>query len=428
MKPMRLHLTPLLALLLHVAGLSTLAADNWPQFRGPAGNGHAAAASLPDQWSESQNVVWKTKIHDRGWSSPVVWGNRVWLTTATDSGDQLFVLCIDLATGEVVYDRKLFDVKQPQDIHETNSHASPTPVLEQDRVYVHFGAYGTACLNADDGSVRWQRRDLHCNHWRGPGSSPILLHDLLIMHFDGYDAQYVVALDKETGATRWKVDRDIDYQTDNGDFKKAFCTPTVIEAGGRLQLISPAAKATLAYDPRTGDEIWRIHYRNHSATARPLFAHGLVFINSGFSKAQLFAVRPDGQGDVTSSHIVWTERKSIGSKPSHLIVNELLYVLSDTGTASCLEAQTGANVWTKRIGGNFSASPVYADGKIYMANEEGATTVLVPGREFHKLAVNHLDDGCMASPAVVDNSLLLRTTTHLYRLATRQDLSNSRSE
>jgi outer membrane protein assembly factor BamB len=393
------------------------AGDNWPQFRGPSGNGHATVASLPTEWSESHNIAWKTPIHGRGWSSPVVWGDRVWLTTADDDGHRLYVLCIRLTDGKVLYDQKLFDVDQPQDIHLTNSHASPTPVVQGERVYVHFGSYGTACLNARNGNVLWQRRDFPCNHWRGPGSSPILFQDLLILHFDGYDYQYVVALEKQTGRTRWKIDRDIDYQTDDGDFKKAFCTPTVIEVAGQPQLISPAAKATIAYNPMTGDEIWRIRYRNHSATARPLFAHGLVYINNGFSKAELIAVRPDGTGDVTDTHVVWTARKSIGSKPSHLIVDNLLYVIHDGGTASCIEAKTGQPIWTERIGGKFSASPILADGKIYLMNEEGTTTVLAPGRHYRELAVNQLDEGCMASPAVVQDSLLIRTKRHLYRVA-----------
>ncbi len=392
-------------------------ADQWPQFRGPAGNGCAEATELPTSWSEQENIVWKTAIHGRGWSSPVVWNDQIWLTTATPDGRQLFALCVHATTGHIRLDRQIFEVTVPQDIHLTNSHASPTPVLEAGRVYVHFGAYGTACLDAQDGRVLWQRRDFPCNHWRGAGSSPILFQDLLIIHFDGYDYQYVVALDKETGQTRWQVDRDIDYRTDDGDLKKAFCTPTVIQVQGRPQLVSPAAKAAIAYDPFTGKEIWRIRYPNHSATARPLYGHNLVYINSGFSKAQLYAVRPDGKGDLTDSGIVWSADKSIGSKPSPLLIGDLLYVVHDRGTASCLDATTGEALWTERIGGNFSASPVCGAGKMYLANEQGVTTVIAPGRQYIELAKNQLDAGCMASPAIVDNSLILRTTTHLYRIA-----------
>ncbi len=343
--------------------------QNWPQFRGPHADGHADSRQLALTWSETDHVRWKTRIHDRGWSSPVVWGNQIWLTTARPDGQQMFAVCLDLQTGRIIHDIRLFHVASPREIHLTNSYASPTPVIEAGRVYVNFGSYGTACLDTATGKVLWQRRDLPCNHWRGPGSSPILFEDRLIIDFDGYDYQYVVALDKRTGKTRWKVDRDIDFQTDNGDYKKAFCTPTVISVNGQKQLISPAAKAAIAYDPRTGKTLWRIRYRNHSATSRPLFAHGLVYINSGFSKARLFAVRPDGHGDVTETHIKWVVERGIGSKPSQMLVDDLLYVLHDKGTALCIEALTGKRVWQQRLGGSFSASPIFAAGRIYFFNE-----------------------------------------------------------
>ncbi len=392
------------------------AGDVWPQFRGPSLDGHGDADGLPVTWSETAHVAWKTPIHDRGWSSPVIWGDQVWLTTATESGKQMYAVCVDRESGAILYDLKLFDVDEPREIHKTNSYASPTPAIEEGRVYVHFGSYGTACLDTKTGQTIWARRDLPCNHWRGPGSSPYLVGDRLFIHYDGYDYQYLVALDKHTGDTVWKIDRDIDYQTDDGDLKKAYCTPILIDAAGRRQLISPAARATIAYDPVTGDEIWRLRYPTHSATARPLFGHGMLFINSGFSRAVMYAVKPDGQGDITDSHVVWSVDKGIGSKPSSLLIDDLLYNVHDRGTAVCLEATTGQVVWEERLGGNMSASPIYADGKIYIPNEEGETTVLKPGRKFEVLAVNRLDDGCMASPAVADHSIYLRTRTHLYRL------------
>ena len=212
-------------------------------------------------------------------------------------------------------DAKLFDVAQPEDTQKYNSFASPTPVIEEGRVYVHFGSYGTAALDTATGKPLWTRRDLPCNHWRGPGSSPILYEDLLIVHLDGYDLQYVVALDKKTGRTVWKADRTHDYQTDDGDQKKGFATPIVIEAAGRSQLISPAAKAVVSLDPLTGRELWRVRYEQHSAATRPLFAHGLVYVDTGFSKADLLAIRPDGRGDVTATHVAWKATKGIGAKP-----------------------------------------------------------------------------------------------------------------
>lgn len=397
----------------------TTAEQNWPQFRGPDGQGHSDATGLPVHWSESENVVWKTPIHGRGWSSPVVWGDQIWLTTATEDGKELFAICVDGQTGRVLRDLKLFDVAEPQHIHTFNSYASPTPVIEAGRVYVTFGSAGTACLDTADGHVVWQRRDLPCNHFRGPGSSPILFENLLILHFDGYDYQYIVAMDKQTGKTVWKRDRDVDYGTADGDMKKAFSTPLVIDVVGQLQLISPCSKATLAYDPRTGKELWRVHYSSFSSTARPLYGGGLLFLNTGFGRADLLAVRPGGAadgGDITATNVVWKLSKSVGSKPSALLMNDLLFIVHDSGVASCVEAKTGNVLWTKRLAGAFSASPIGAEGRVYFVGENGTTTVLRAGREYEELAANHLDDGFMASPAVSGHALILRTKTNLYRL------------
>ena len=394
------------------------AEQGWPGFRGPHANGHAGASiALPTTWNASKNVAWAVPIHDRGWSSPVALNDRVWLTTAREDGKQLFVLCVDFRTGNILHDIKLFDVAQPQEIHKFNSHASPTPALEEERVYAHFGSDGTACLNAESGEVIWQRRDLPCNHWRGAGSSPVIFEDELILHFDGYDFQYVIALDKMTGETIWKKDRDVDYGTDDGDIMKAFCTPVVIDVKGQRQLISPTSKASIAYDPRTGEEVWRVRFNGFSATAQPAYGLGLVFINSGFGKADLLAVRPEGRGDLTDSQVVWQVGKSIGSKPSHLLVDDLIYVVHDQGVLTCLEAQSGATVWMERLGGNFSASPIYAGGLLYFCSEEGITTVVRPGRVYQQVAVNEFGDGFMSSPAVYGNSLLLRSRTHLYRIS-----------
>lgn len=392
------------------------AGENWPEYRGPTADGHSDSTGLPTHWSESQNIAWKTSIHGRAWSSPVIWEDQIWLTTATPDGRELFGVCIDRDTGEIVHDLKLFDVVEPREIHVTNTYASSTPAIEAGRVYLHFGSYGTACLDTRTAEVLWTRRDLPCHHWRGPGSSPILFDGMLIVHYDGYDYQYVVALDKQTGDTVWKVDRNIDYGTDNGDFKKAYGTPLVIEAGGRTQLISAAAKAAIAYDPYTGEELWKVRYPQHSTAVRPLYEDGLLFLNSGFSKAELLAVRPDGSGDVTDTHVVWKLTKGIPSKPSQVYVDGLIYMINDAGVASCVEAATGEQVWQHRLGGNFSSSPIYADGRIYMSSHEGTTTVIEPGRKFNKLAENQLDTGFRASPAVSGNALYLRSETHLYRI------------
>ncbi len=259
------------------------AADNWPEFRGPRGDGRAANGDPPIEWSEAHQIKWKVDIHDRGWSSPVVWNDQIWLTTATEDGKQMYAVCVDRETGQIEHDILVFENEHPSYCHPTNSYASPTPVIEAGRLYVHFGSYGTACLDTATGDVIWQRRDLQCDHYRGPGSSPILYEGGLYVAFDGFDLQYVVGLDKQSGATLWRRDRNIDYRSDNGDHKKAYGTCHVILHGGRAQLISPSAAATIAYNPATGDELWRVRHGGMNAATRPLFAHGLVFITAGDS-------------------------------------------------------------------------------------------------------------------------------------------------
>ncbi|RIK82455.1 MAG: quinonprotein alcohol dehydrogenase [Planctomycetota bacterium] len=407
----------LAAALLAVLGVDRLsAAENWPQFRGPTCQGHADDADVPTTWSETENVAWKTAIHGRGWSSPIVWGDQVWLTTATADGKQMFAVCVDRDSGKIVHDLKLFENDKPEEIHELNSYASPTPCIEAGRVYVHFGSYGTACIDTASGKTLWQRRDLPCNHFRGPGSSPMFYGDAILIHYDGYDFQYVVALDKRTGETVWRSDRQIDFGTDNGDFKKAYCTPLLIETNGRKQLISPASKAVVALDPDTGKEIWTVRYSEFSATARPVFGHGLVFVNTGFGKAELWAIRPGGEGDVTETHVAWRVSRQIGSKPSPVLVGDNLYQIHDSGVATALDARTGKEVWTKRLSGQFSASLLASQGNVFLFSQQGPTYVVKAGNAFEQIGENKLDAGCMASPAVAGNALFVRTETHLYRI------------
>lgn len=408
-----------------LAAITLHAGGDWPQFRGPDGSGVAASQELPLTWSESQHVRWKTPIHGRGWSSPIVLGDRVWLTTATENGRELSVIAVDRERGTIVHDLKLFDVAEPQDIHRFNSYASPTPVAEPGLVCVTFGSPGTACLDPDTGRVLWTRRDLECNHYRGAGSSPIFFEDLLVLHFDGSDQQYVVALDKHTGRTVWTRKRSVDFQDlgpdgkpeAEGDLRKAFATPHVVTTGEGPVLISMGAKATYGYDPRTGRELWRIEERtSHSASTRPVAGHGLVYLPTGFPRGQLLAVRADGEGDATGTHVVWRLTRGVPNKPSLLLMGDLIYMINDAGIASAVEARTGEVVWTARVGGNYSASPLGAGDRVYFFSEDGKTTVIAAAREFRTLAENRLDAGFMASPAVDGNSLYLRTRTHLYRI------------
>jgi len=396
------------------------AGETWPEFRGPAGNGHADSTGLPVTWSETENVAWKTEIPGRGWSSPVIWHQQIWLTTATPDGKQMFAVCVDRETGKIVRHVKIFDTVNPEPIAVVNSYASPTPAIEEGRVYAHYGTYGTACLNTATGQILWTRRDLNCDHHEGPGSSPILFENLLIVHVDGRDVQYVVALDKHTGKTVWKTNRSVDYSPYMINLHKAFCTPQVIHSGGRLQLISPGAMATMGYDPRTGEELWKVRYRGWSMVPRPLFGHGLIFFINDYERPELWAVRPDGQGDVTGSHVAWTIRRGMPRQPSLLLIGDLLHLVSDDGIVYAVGARTGEEVWKDRIEGNYSASPLYADGRIYFCNRDAVTTVIEPGRHFRVLAVNRLDgEQTMASPAVAGKALFLRTRTHLYRIETR---------
>jgi outer membrane protein assembly factor BamB len=397
------------------------AEENWPEFRGPHANGHAESGNPPTHFSETENVRWKTAIHDKGWSSPVVWGKQIWLTTATEEGKKQYAICVDRETGKVLFDLLLFENEHPAATKQYNSFASPTPAIEKGRVYVSFGSYGTACLDTATGKPVWQRRDLPCNHFRGPASSPILFENLMIVHYDGFDYQYAIALDKQTGETVWKADRNVDYGTTDGDTMKAFSTPTVINVGGKQQLISVTSKAALALDPKTGKEIWRVRFESFSSASRPFYDHGLVYIDTGFGKADLLAVRPDGIGDVTDTHIAWKLTKNVGSQTSPIGVGDRIYMVHDTGIASSADAKTGESLWTKRWTGSFSASPVYAGGHIYFPDRDGTTHVLKPGKDYEEVGTCKLDAGCMASPAVVGDALILRTATHLYCLEDKHE-------
>jgi outer membrane protein assembly factor BamB len=403
---------------------STLPAnDNWPQFRGPAGDGIAADSDIPTTWSEEENVTWKTEIHGLGWSSPVIFGEQVWLTTATPDGKELSVLCLDKETGKVLLDRKLFDVAEPQFAHKFNTYASPTPVIEEGRVYVTWGSPGTACLDTKTFEVLWTREDIVCDHFRGAGSSPILFEDLFILPYDGADHQFVLAMEKETGKTRWETKRSVDFKDldeegkpkAEGDLRKAYATPHITEMGGREVLISQGAMATYAYDPRTGEELWRFdEHSNHSASTRPVILGGTIFVPTGFPKPWLLALSPKGKGVLDEAAVTWKLQKGVPKKPSLQLVGEHIYAISDGGIATCWNAKTGDTVWAERIGGNYSSSPLVANGRLYFFSEEGKTAVVKAAPEFELLAENTLGDGFMASPAVSGDALYIRSRSHLY--------------
>jgi outer membrane protein assembly factor BamB len=398
----------------------------WPQFRGPDGLGVASdPGALPLTWAEDRNVRWKTPIHGRAWSSPVVLGDQIWLTSATEDGRQLFAIAVDRRTGKILRDLKVFDVAVPQYAHPFNTYASPTPVIEPGRVYVTFGSPGTAAIETASGKVLWERRDFECNHFRGAGSSPILFDNLLIMHFDGSDHQFLVALDKRTGKTVWRTERSVDFQDlapngkpkADGDFRKGFATPHVIDVGGRPVLISMGSKAAYGYDVRTGEELWKIVERgSHSPSTRPVPGFGMVFVPTGFDGSQLLAIRPDGKGDVTASHVAWRVTRGVPQKPSILLVNDLIIMVNDTGIVSAVDPKSGEVVGRGRIEGTYSASPIAIGNRVYAFNEDGKTTVFEASRELNVLGESTLADGFMSSPAIDGNALILRTKTHLYRI------------
>ena len=401
------------------AAVATGASENWPQFRGPHADGSTRATGLPVTFGESENVLWKTPVHGKAWSSPVVWDKQIWMTSAAKDGSELGAVCVDAESGKIVHDVVVFKIDQPQFCHPMNSYGTPTPVIEQGRLYVHFGRYGTACLDTATAKTLWTRQDFLCDHFRGPASSPILAENLLVLTFDGVDVQFLVALDKASGRTVWKKDRDIQFETEETDYHKGYSTPAIISVGRQTQLVSPSAGATIAYVPKTGEEIWRVRSGGMNAAALPLFGNGLVYVTSAAGGFQLFAVRPDGHGDVTDTHVAWKFAKSVPTRPSQILLGERLFMISDNGVISCVNAKSGESVWQKRLGGAFSASPLLADGHVYFFGEAGEVPVIAATEEYKLLANNQLGDGFMASPAVYGNSLILRSRTVLYRIGSR---------
>jgi outer membrane protein assembly factor BamB len=411
---------------------ASLHGADWPDFRGPAFDGSVPTAGqtvpigLPLHWSETENVVWKTPIPFRGWSSPVILGPQIWLTTATPDGHDFFAVCVEKETGKILFDQKIFHSDSPEPLgNDLNCYASPSPVIEPGRVYVNFGSYGTACLDTASFQVLWKRDDLPCRHFRGPGSSPILYSNLLVLTMDGIDLQYMVALDKTTGKTLWKTDRTADWKDldangkpmGGGDYRKAFSTPIMIDSGGAEQILTSGSKAAYAYDPATGRELWKFRHGGYSPASRPLFDHGLAFISTGNGNAEMVALRVDLRGDVTDTAAVWRVSHAPPRKPSSVLADGLLFMVNDGGVASCLETATGKEVWRERIGGGeYSASALLGDGRVYCFSQTGTTPVLKAGRNFEILATNQLGTGFMSSPAVSGRALYLRSKTDLYRI------------
>lgn len=408
----RITLSALTILLL----TTVVQAENWPRFRGPNADGLHHSAKLPTNWSESDNVVWKSETPGKGHSSPVIWEDQIWMGTAMNEGHDLHAICFN-RDGKLKYNVKLFHIEKLEASNSLNSFASPTPVIEAGTVYLYFGTYGVAAIETASGKIKWSRQDINLNHQEGPGSSPILYKGLLIFHCDGYDVQHITALDKQTGKTVWTTTRSLDLSHVGNHARKAFVTPVVRKINGKDLLVSPAAQGCYAYDPNTGEEVWRIAYSGFSAVPQPVFHGKLAYIVTDFGRPEIWAVDVSGKGVLGEKDIKWKYNTTCPSTPSLIIKDGLIYFVADkTGVASCITADTGELVWRERIGGSFSTSPVATSDHIYFFDRTGATTVVKLGREYKVASRNTLESGCMASPAIADDQLFVRTATHLYCL------------
>ena len=407
-------------LLITVASCVVIEAnEHWSQFRGHYGNGIIKSTSAPINWSENTNIDWKTPIHDRGWSSPVIWNDQIWMTTATKDGNKMYAICVNKLSGKIEHDIHVFDVKSPQAITNENTYASPTPVVEEGRVYVHFGTYGTACISTKDGQILWKRRDLNCDHeiGAGPASSPFIYNNFLIFNVDGRDVQYVIALNKETGETAWKTNRSVDFSDVQVNQRKAYGTPFIIPRGNTNQMVSIGAKGVYSYDPENGKELWKAEHRGWSIAPRPVYGEGLVFTMIDRDRPEMWAINPNGSGDISETHIEWKETKRMPPRASPIIIKGLLFVVDRNGYISCIEAKTGKSIWQKRMKGRFSASPILANNLIYFFNEDTVCTIIKPTRELEIVAENKLsEDKLMATPAFDENSIYIRTEKKLTRI------------
>lgn len=399
---------------------------DWTEFRGPNADG-TISADLPVEWSEEKNVTWKKEIEGLGWSTPVIKDGKIWITTAAVNGTTMSLLCFDYVNGDRLFDKLLVTCDNPEPLgNKMNTYATCTPVIRDDRIYVSFGSYGTFCVDTNTCETIWQRRDIQCSHWRGPGSSPILWKNTMILTFDGADQQFLIALDCDTGSTVWRTDRATEYDDDkdgipanSGDMRKGYSTPFVVSTEGKNIMVSNSAKACWAYDPDTGKELWHVTYKTHSPSSRTVYSpeENLLYINTGLGKAEVWAIRldPEAKGDISESHVVWKALKRTPKRSSPVLANGLLFFANDS-LGSCVDPKTGEILWNARMGGDYSASLLAANGHVYFFDEDGLCTVVKADKNLEVVNENHLDAGFMASPSVYKNSLILRTKSHLYRI------------
>ncbi len=411
----------LTTLLLSLAASLPAATQDWPEFRGPQAQGSSTATGLPQEWSPTAHIAWKVPVAGIGWSSPVVIGDRIFLTSAVPVGGEeiptadrsLRALALDAATGKPVWDVELFTATAPK-AHRKNSHASPTPVFEDGKLYVHFGHLGTACLDAATGKTLWSTQDHGYPPVHGNGSSPVLVDDVLVFSADAESDPKVIALDKATGRQRWAFARESAAKN-----KFSFCTPLVIEIAGQKQIITPGSGVVNALNPKDGSEIWRFDYGDgYSVVPRPLFAHGMIYIATGYNKPAVLAIKADAsnKGDVTETHLAWRIDKAAPHNPSMAVMGDELYFVADNGILTCADAKTGEVHYSERCTGPISSSILAADGRLYLQDEKGLGVVVKPGKTFEILAQNDLGERALASYAVIGSDLLIRTEGNLYRV------------
>jgi outer membrane protein assembly factor BamB len=409
------------------AGRSEAQQYNWTHFRGNNLDGISGVVKVPLHWNDSTNIFWKANIEGKGWSSPVVYGDQVWITTAPPDGSEMKAIGLDLGSGKEIFNIILFKPDSIQKKHAINSYATPTCAVEKGYVYATFGTYGTACINTSDGKVIWKRTDLNCDHVQGPGSSLLIYKNLLIVHCEGSDIQYLTGLDKATGKTVWRTDRPAElYDPLPWIGKKAYVTPIIVNVRGKDLLISNGSAVCMAYDPETGQEIWRIVQGIDSTISMPVSEDGMVYFYTGFvhpsegeDYAELIAVNPDGKGDIAATHILWRHKSPPLQLLTPLIYKGLIYTVDAANTLQCLDAKTGQVLNSKKLKTKFHSSPVYAGGFIYFTSIKGETMVIKPGRELEVVAENKLPGEVFATPAIVDNSVLLRTDKSLYRIGNK---------
>jgi outer membrane protein assembly factor BamB len=398
---------------------------NWTHFRGSNLNGIAVTKNIPLKL-DSTSIRWKTKIHDEGYSSPVVYDNQIWVTSAKHDGKELYAVCIDFQTGKIIYDIKVFTPDKVEGKHSINTYASPTPCIEKGFVYVHYGSNGTACINTLNGSIIWKCTDFKCKHVQGPASSPIIYKNLLILHYEGVDVRYIVALDKSNGKLIWKTDRPAEpYEALTEIGRKAYITPIIINVKGRDLLISNGSAVCIAYDPNTGKEIWKVVDGAESTIAMPITENGILYWYTGFTEdgngkkfTELLAVNPDGNGDITGTNVIWKKREELSRNQclTPVIKDGLIFTVNTRNIMMCIDAATGKEIWSKHVTSNYDASPLYADGNIWFFSVKGEVLVINAGRKYEVIAQNQMDSGIWATPAILRNSMIMRTQKYLYRI------------